>query len=264
MKKQYFRGLDLCYNNYELFCKVGLLMDQQIKSKQRVTDHGEVFTAAREVNAMLDLVKQETERIDSTFLEPACGTGNFLVEILRRKLAVVKKNYYPRRGSCDDYELQAMKAVMSIYGVDLLQDNVDACQERLFETFDAEYKATCKSGCKDAYREVVRYVLTQNILCGNALSMMKVDDEGEDTQDFIVFPEWSFPRNDNMVKRRDFRLDVLLKENTDEDMYDTFSLFDDDAMNVDLWEEDPLTHEMIPKPIKEYSLIHYRRIAEDG
>ena len=119
-------------------------MDQQIKSKQRVIDHGEVFTAEREVNAMLDLVKQETERIDSTFLEPACGTGNFLVEILRRKLAVVKKNYYPRRGSCHDYELYAMKAVMSIYGVDLLQDNVDACQDRLFQIFDDEYTAVCK------------------------------------------------------------------------------------------------------------------------
>ena len=83
-------------------------MDQQIKSKQRVADHGEVFSAEREVNAMLDLVKQETERIDSTFLEPACGTGNFLVEILRRKLAVVKRVHYPRRGSCHDYELQAM------------------------------------------------------------------------------------------------------------------------------------------------------------
>ena len=99
-------------------------MDQQIKSKKRVADHGEVFTAEREVNAMLDLVKQETERIDSTFLEPACGDGNFLAEILRRKLAVVKREYYPRRGSCADYELYAVKAVMSIYGVELLQDPV--------------------------------------------------------------------------------------------------------------------------------------------
>ena len=87
---------------------------QQIKSKQRVADHGEVMTGEREVNAMLDLVKQETERIESRFLEPACGDGNFLAEILRRKLAVVKRVYYPRRGSCHDYELQAMKAVMSI------------------------------------------------------------------------------------------------------------------------------------------------------
>ena len=237
-------------------------MDQQIKSKQRVADHGKVFTAEREVNAMLDLVKQETERIDSTFLEPACGTGNFLVEILRRKLAVVKREYYPRRGSCHDYELQALKAVMSIYGVDLLQDNVEACQERLFEIFDKEYTAVCKSEANDSYRVAIRYVLSQNILCGNALSMMKVDLLGNDTTEFIIFPEWSFPRNDSMVKRRDFRLDVLLKENDDESNYDSFSLFDDDAMSLDLWEEDPVTKEMIPKPIKEYSLIHYRRIAE--
>lgn len=237
-------------------------MDQQIKSKQRVADHGEVFTAEREVNAMLDLVKQETERIDSTFLEPACGTGNFLVEILRRKLAVVKKDYYPRRGSCYDYELYAMKAVMSIYGVDLLQDNVEACQERLFQIFDDEYTSICKSAASDDYRYAVRYVLSQNILCGNALSMMKVDLLGNDTDEFIIFPEWSFPRNDSMVKRRDFRLDVLLRENDDESNYDSFSLFDDDAMSIDLWEEDPVTKEMIPKPIKEYPLIHFRRITE--
>ena len=237
-------------------------MDQQIKSRQRVTDHGEVFTAEREVNAMLDLVKQETERIDSTFLEPACGTGNFLVEILRRKLAVVRREYYPRRGSCHDYELHCIKAVMSIYGVDLLQDNVEACQERLFRIVDDEYTAVCKSAASDGFRDVVRYVLSQNILCGNALSMMKVDDQGNDTEDFIVFPEWSFPRNDSMVKRRDFRLDVLLKENTDESNYDSFSLFEDDAMSMELWEEDPETKQMIPKPIKEYPLIHYRRVAE--
>lgn len=64
-------------------------MAGQVKSKQRVADHGEVFTNPREVNAMLDMVKQETERIDSRFLEPACGNGNFLAEVLRRKLAVV-------------------------------------------------------------------------------------------------------------------------------------------------------------------------------
>ena len=133
------------------------MADRQVKSKQRVADHGEVFTAEREVNAMLDLVKQETERIDSTFLEPACGDGNFLAEILRRKLAVVKREYYPRRGSCYDYELQAMKAVMSIYGVDILQDNVEACRERLFQIFDTEYTAACKSNASDDYRNAVRY-----------------------------------------------------------------------------------------------------------
>ena len=93
----------------------------QTKSKQRVTYHGEVFTAEREVNAMLDLVKQETVRIDSRFLELACGTGNFLVEILQRKLAVVKTRY---KRNPDDYERYAVIAVSSIYGVDLLQDNI--------------------------------------------------------------------------------------------------------------------------------------------
>lgn len=99
-----------------------MMTTTQTKSKQRVADHGEVFTAEREVNAMLDLVKQETGRIDSRFLEPACGTGNFLAEILRRKLAVVKSRYGKHP---DDYERYAVIAVTSIYGVDLLQDNID-------------------------------------------------------------------------------------------------------------------------------------------
>ena len=105
-------------------------MNKQARSKQRIADHGEVFTAEREVNAMLDLVKQETERIDSRFLEPACGNGNFLAEILRRKLAVVKSRYGK---NADDYERYAVIAVTSIYGVEILQDNAQECRERLFE-----------------------------------------------------------------------------------------------------------------------------------
>ena len=104
-------------------------MEKQIKSKKRVADHGEVFTAEREVNAMLDLVKQETARVDSRFLEPACGDGNFLAEILRRKLKEVRRKY---RRSPFDYEKNAVLAVSSIYGVDLMMDNVLACRERLF------------------------------------------------------------------------------------------------------------------------------------
>ena len=98
---------------------------KQIKSKQRVADHGEVFTAEREVKAMCDLVKQETERIDSRFLEPACGDGNFLAEILSRKMAIVKKKY---KKSPLDYEKNAVLAATSIYGVDILIDNVIACR----------------------------------------------------------------------------------------------------------------------------------------
>ena len=153
-----------------------------------------------------------------------------------------------------------MKAVMSIYGVDLLQDNVEACRERLFKIFDAEYTDICKRQCSDAYREVIKYVLSKNILCGNALSLRRVDAQGNDTEEFIVFPEWSFPRNDSKVKRRDFELGKMMDEKKvpqkpiNEDQY---SLALDDE-----WEYDEETHAFIPKPIKEYPIIHYRRIAE--
>ena len=110
--------------------------DNQVKSKQRVSDHGEVFTAQREVSAMLDLVKQETERIDSRFLEPACGTGNFLVEILKRKLTVVENRYSKNQL---DYERYSIIALTSIYGVDILEDNVQTCRDRLLGIFTHHY-----------------------------------------------------------------------------------------------------------------------------
>lgn len=116
--------------------------EKQVKSKQRVADHGEVFTAEREVNAMLDLVKQETERIESRFLEPACGEGAFLTEILRRKLAVVKKRYGK---SPFDYERYAVLAVSSIYGVDILADNAEVCRSNLFDIWNREYTENAKS-----------------------------------------------------------------------------------------------------------------------
>lgn len=184
------------------------MSDKQVKSKQRVADHGEVFTSEREVNAMLDLVKQETERIDSRFLEPACGDGNFLAEILRRKLAVVKKKY---KKSPIDYEKNAVLAASSIYGVDILQDNVDACRTRLFEIWDKEYTAVCKKEVNQDCRDAVRFILSRNIVCGNALSLMKVDAFGWDTGDPIVFSEWSFITG-LMMQRNDYRFDKLLSD----------------------------------------------------
>jgi len=157
--------------------------EKQIKTRQRVADHGEVFTAEREVNAMLDLVKQETERIDSRFLEPACGNGNFLAEILKRKLNVVKTRYGK---NVIEYEQYAVLAVTSIYGVDILQDNIDECCKRLYSIFEEEYKKNCKdideSVCKS-----VKYILSHNILCGDALTMKR--SYGNDSP--IIFPEWS-------------------------------------------------------------------------
>ena len=105
----------------------------QVKSKKRVADHGEVFTNEREVNAMLDLVKNETERIDSRFLQPACGNGNFLAEVLKRKIAVVDGRYSK---SQLEWERYAVIAISSIYGVEILEDNANECRARLYKLFD--------------------------------------------------------------------------------------------------------------------------------
>ncbi|MFN3386211.1 MAG: DNA methyltransferase, partial [Candidatus Thermochlorobacter sp.] len=111
-------------------------MTQHIKSKQRVADHGEVFTPDWLVKDMLDLVKPETERIDARFLEPACGTGNFLIEVLRRKLHTVEKRYAKNQY---DYERYAVLALSALYGIDLLEDNAKECRRRLYQTFDQAY-----------------------------------------------------------------------------------------------------------------------------
>ena len=231
-------------------------MEKQVKSKQRVADHGEVFTAEREVNAMLDLVKGETERIDSTFLEPACGNGNFLVEILRRKLAVVDKQYkhYPA-----DWEKYSVLAMMSIYGVDILADNVEECRARLYGIWEDAYRAACKKECSDECREAVRFVLRRNILCGDALNLTQADGTP------IIFSEWSMIGG-GKVKRRDFRLDVLMNENTDPSNYESnqLSLFDDDPNGAVHWMIDPDTGKSTPAPIAEYPSVFYRRIQEYG
>ena len=216
-------------------------MTAQTKSKQRVTDHGEVFTAEREVNAMLDLVKQETERIDSRFLEPACGTGNFLAEILRRKLAVVKSRYGKNP---DDYERYAVLAVTSIYGVDILQDNVDECQIRMFQIFDKEYTAICAMWANDETRKSVRHILKHNILCGDALTMKT--SKGKP----IAFAEWSSV-NGCLLKRRDFQLDQMLEGREQQ-----FTL----EMND--WTFDDEVKAYIPLPFREFSPVHYRKVYE--
>ena len=188
------------------------MAEKQVKSKQRVADHGEVFTAEREVNAMLDLVKQETERVDSRFLEPACGDGNFVVEILRRKLEAAKRRSTPPKKKNPlplEFEKQSVIAVASIYGVDLMMDNVIACRERLYELWNTEYAAVCKKEVNEDCRAAVRFILSRNIVCGNALSLKTVDENGNDTDVPIVFSEWSFVTG-TKLQRKDFRFDKLL------------------------------------------------------
>lgn len=125
-------------------------MDKQVISKKRIAEHGEVFTSEREVNAMLDLVKQETERIDSRFLEPACGTGNFLTEILNRKLNVVEAKYSK---SQLEFERSVVSAVSSVYGIDIQADNVIECRKRLFDMVDKRYTALFKIKAKIEVRK---------------------------------------------------------------------------------------------------------------
>lgn len=219
------------------------MVTKQTKSKKRVADHGEVFTAEREVNAMLDLVKQETERIESRFFEPACGDGNFLAEILRRKLAVVKSRYGKHAA---DYERYSVIAITSIYGVDILQDNANDCRERMFEIWNNEYTANCKKEANDDCRDAVRYILRHNILCGDALTLRQANDTP------IIFAEWSAV-NGCLMKRRDFRLDQMLEGHEQQ-----MTLF------MTGWEYDEEIHAFIPLPIREFAPIHYRRVQDNG
>lgn len=182
-------------------------MNHQIKSKERVAAHGEVFTSEREVNAMLDLVKQETERIDSRFLEPACGDGNFLIEILRRKLDVCKSRVINKQYTQLQYEQAAVQAVSSIYGIELLPDNTKACRNRLLEHFYSQYTELFKSECKPECTKSVEFLLSKNIIQGNALTYKRVDHLGQ----WIHICEWAFIGK-GLVNRRDYEFSYLIGE----------------------------------------------------
>ena len=166
-----------------------------IKSKQRIADHGEVFTPAWMVEAMLDLVKGESERIDSRFLEPACGSGNFLVRILQRKLAVVELKF-----GKSDFEKRhyALLALMCAYGIELLADNIAECRANMLEIL-SDYLNLDESD--DLYRAAF-YVLSQNLVHGDALKMRASDGQP------ITFAEWGY-LGKGKFQRRDFRLDIL-------------------------------------------------------
>ena len=166
-----------------------------IKSKKRVADHGEVFTPGWMVDAMLDLVKGESERIDSRFLEPACGSGNFLVRVLQRKLSAVELKFGKSEFERRHY---ALLAVMSTYGIELLADNIAECRANMLEVL-AEYLGIDESD--ELYRAAF-YVLSQNLVHGDALTMKTPGGEP------ITFAEWGY-LGKGKFQRRDFRFDVL-------------------------------------------------------
>ena len=252
--------------------------EKQIISKKRVTDHGEVMTARREVDAMLDLVKQETERIESRFLEPACGTGNFLIAILERKLAVIErklarqekrlKNAEKRPGwKGPAYEPDALLALSSIYGIDILQDSIDAAKSRLLGYFTESYLRIVGEEIPPAVADAAKFILDKNILLGDAINTQdRVTIPGVPGLDKIVFTEWSRIGSD--FKRREFRFDALPLDGAEAENapeQETDDLFGATA---------PATHHVLktdtgkeimkPIPVREYPLTHYTRIAKKG
>ena len=233
------------------------MVEKNIKSRQRVTEHGEVFTPDWIVNDMLDLVKQETERIDSRFLEPACGTGNFLVEVLRRKLAIIKKRYSK---SQIEYERYSVIAVSSIYGIDLLQDNVEETRIRLLNIFNSEYTKKYKNNCKEECRASVKFILKRNILRGDALTLLTDNNEP------IVFSEWSAVKG-SMIKRRDFTFRNLLAKGISKKPRQQTLFSNDYGLSEEIKgsniTSDTGENIFIPEEIKKFSLKHFLKLAEN-
>jgi hypothetical protein len=198
-------------------------MSSLVRSRQRVADHGEVFTPAWIVEAMLDLVKSETERIDARFLESACGSGNFLVQVLKRKLAAVELKF-----GKSDFEKRnyAVFGLMCTYGIELLPDNIAECRDNLLEIL-SDYLNLDSSD--DLYRAAT-YVLSQNLVHGDALTMLTSDGQP------ITFAEWGY-LGKGKFQRRDFRLDALTQ---------SAAFADEDTLFADLGKHEIFT------PIRTY------------
>ena len=226
---------------------------KQIKSRQRVAQHGEVFTNPREVNAMLDLVRDESFRLDSRFLEPACGDGNFLAEILRRKLSLIEN-----LKSQNEWEFQSLIAVSSCYGIELLPDNTEACRHRLEEIVLTDYYMSFmslkriddsnpgtpfrsgysyNSSLLNEYHKSLRYILQKNIVCGDALTYRTAEGKP------ITFCEWTPIAGSKYFSRRDFQFDFLVTQSHQ------YSLFDEQG-EVQSFDE----------PVRTYPPLHYTQL----
>ena len=167
----------------------------------RAKKFGEVYTSEREVNDMLNLVYDETIRIDARFLEPACGDGNFLIKILEKKLHIIGKKY---KNSQVEYERYSVQAISSLYGIDILEDNVINCRKRLSSFFLQNYKKLFKDSSKNKFIESVNFILSLNIVWGDAISLKTTKDNKP-----IIFSEWSFISG-SMIKRTDYSFSDLI------------------------------------------------------
>lgn len=212
------------------------IREQQIKSIDRVRNHGEVLTARREVEAMLDLVKNESERIDSRFLEPACGDGNFLVAILERKLKTVSTKYKTKKV---DFEAQMLSAISSIYGIDLLTDNVEISQKRMMDICSQCYKNNLHASFDENFRTIMQFILSKNILQGDSLNGI----------DKIVFTQWTLVGY--QFKREEYSFSQMNQQA--------------EIMNTPLFsalQNEKGEDVFIPQPIKSYPLTHYMKLQE--
>ena len=206
--------------------------EKQIKDKSRVSNFGEVLTSKREVLDMLNLVNTETSRLDSRFLEPACGDGNFLTEVLNFKLDILEKNYSKNQYEFEKFSIQIFT---SIYGIDILEDNIISARERLFNQYFDLYNKKFKSNINEKLLDCIKYILKLNLVHADALSLKKVKNDK-----FIIFSEWSLV-NDK-IKRRDFEFKNLID----------YAPFEKGTLFSDLGDE-----VIIPSPIKEYPLTHF-------
>lgn len=214
--------------------------EKQIISKKRVTDHGEVLTGKREVEAMLETVKDETARLESRFFEPACGDGNFLAAILERKIAVANSRH---RKDLHDWERAVVTAASSIYGVDIIEDNAAKCRSRLFGICVKEAVSHFKDKINQDWHKTIAYILEKNIIWGDALSLKTVGPNPRP----ITFSQWSFV-DKNMVKRHDYTFHGLLDHAAVADT-PLFSDLGDDVF--------------IPKPEKEYPKRHFLKLSDE-
>jgi hypothetical protein len=205
--------------------------EELVKSRKRVADHGEVFTPNRIVEDMLNLVKDESERIDSRFLEPACGSGNFLRAVLTRKLNTVEAKYGKSEFEKKHY---ALFALMCIYGIELLTDNLAECQANLLE-ISINYLGVPED---DVWVKAAEKVLIANILQGDALTLTNARDE------HIIFPEWGY-LGAGRFQRRDFRYDTLTQRAAIKGTL--FELFEEHQLFV---------------PVKTYPAMSVEEIAE--
>lgn len=182
-----------------------MIPELQVKSKERVKDHGEVFTNKREVNAMLDLVKDESYKVDSRFLEPACGNGNFLVAILERKLKTVIKEHNANQA---DFEKHIFMAVASIYAIDIQEDNCQESRERMYNIVEDLYDEVYPDSQDTLFLNSIKFLLELNIILGNGLTGLR---GAESTEGPIVFSEFTF-EGDSVI-RKDFSMNEMIAHN---------------------------------------------------